>query len=89
MGVQSELPHELAQCKTFMAGTSKQGQPCMFVKGARHDATERDVEQCKRCICYTLDRASEQARFTPWTPSHHLSTHCHVQIGLEVVNKNQ
>lgn len=64
--VQSELPHELAQGKAFMAGTTKQGQPCVLMKGARHDAKGRDLEQCKRGICFTLDRAAEQARPTLW-----------------------
>ena len=32
----------------------------MYVIAAKHLTSERDVEQCKRFICYSLDRAVEQ-----------------------------
>lgn len=63
--VQSEIKNELALNKAFIAGTDKHGQPCIFVMGARHDASTRSLEEVRRGICYVLDRASERV----WPPS--------------------
>ncbi len=57
---QSEVKDEIASGKVFIQGVDKAERPCMYVVAAKHLTAERDVEQCKRFICYSLDRAIEQ-----------------------------
>jgi len=57
---QSEVKGEIASGKVFIQGVDKAERPCMYVIAAKHLTAERDVEQCKRFICYSLDRAIEQ-----------------------------
>ena len=56
---QSEVKDEIASGKVFIQGVDKAGRPCMYVIAAKHLTSERDVDQCKRFICYSLDRAIE------------------------------
>lgn len=58
--MQSEVVHEEAMGKGFMPGRNKLGQPTLFVLGRKHDAKGRDLEECKRYMCYSMDRAIEQ-----------------------------
>ena len=58
--VQSEVTRELASNKTFIQGTDRQGRPCMYILAAKHIVADRDVEECKRFVCYSLDRCIEQ-----------------------------
>ena len=58
--VQSEVPHELAQGKAFMAGTTKQGQPCVLMKGARHDA--RGGIWSSASVAYATHSIAQQSR---------------------------
>ena len=60
MKTQSEVKDELASEKVFVQGVDKAGRPCMYVIAAKHITAERDVDQCKRFICYSLDRCIEQ-----------------------------
>lgn len=57
---QSEVSAEIATDKVFVQGADRQGRPCMYILAAKHVVAERDVEECKRFVCYALDRCIEQ-----------------------------
>lgn len=61
---ESEVPREEAMQKAFLPGSNKLGQPTIFVLGRNHDANGRDLEECKRYMCYCLDRAIERANLS-------------------------
>ena len=39
----------------FLQGPDKHGRGVIILKTSRHSKTKRDLEETKRCICYTLD----------------------------------
>lgn len=58
--MQSEVQNELDADKVYLQGRDKQGRPCIVVTAANHIVSQRNVDECKRCICYALDSACEQ-----------------------------
>ena len=32
----------------------------MYILASKHVVADRDVDDCKRCVCYSLDRCIEQ-----------------------------
>jgi len=59
LSLQSEVAAELATTKVSIQGTDRAGRPCMYVSAVKHLVALRDVEECKRFICYSLDRCIE------------------------------
>jgi hypothetical protein len=57
--MQSEVTGEEAMQKAYLPGVNKFGQPTLYVLGRNHDASLRDLEECKRYMCYCLDRSIE------------------------------
>lgn len=57
---ESEVAAEIATDKVFVQGADVDGRPCMYILAAKHVVAERDVEECKRFVCYALDRCIEQ-----------------------------
>ncbi len=39
----------------FLQGPDKHGRGVIILKASRHSKSKRDLEETKRCICYTLD----------------------------------
>lgn len=58
---ESEVSGEEAMQKAFLPGMNKLGQPTIYVIARKHDANGQNLEECKRYMCYSLDRAFEQA----------------------------
>lgn len=56
---ESEVTREEAMQKAYLPGVNKFGQPTLYVLGRNHDASLRDLEECKRYMCYCLDRSIE------------------------------
>ncbi|KAK9668992.1 hypothetical protein RND81_13G101400 [Saponaria officinalis] len=55
---ESEIQHDVAQNKTFVAGFDKKGRPVAIIYGARHFQNSKPggVDDFKRYIVYTLDK---------------------------------
>uniref|UniRef100_A0A0A9E1N0 CRAL-TRIO domain-containing protein n=1 Tax=Arundo donax TaxID=35708 RepID=A0A0A9E1N0_ARUDO len=54
---EEEVANELAQDKTFLKGFDKLGRPMVYVLGARHSPSKRDLDEFKRLVIYVLDNA--------------------------------
>ncbi|CAL5218691.1 g400 [Coccomyxa viridis] len=52
---EDEFRNELAAQKVFLQGPDKHGRGVIILKASRHSKSKRDLEETKRCICYTLD----------------------------------
>eukprot|EP00898_Chlorokybus_atmophyticus_P007220 jgi/Chlat1/749/Chrsp104S00024 len=53
----AEVSNELAAHKEFLQGLDKTGRPVLVTVARNHDSTKRDIEETKRFIVYTLDKA--------------------------------
>ncbi|CAM6082806.1 unnamed protein product [Calypogeia fissa] len=53
---ESEIPNELGAEKTFLQGRDKSGRPICVSQLAKHDATNRNLEELKKYYVYTLDK---------------------------------
>ncbi|KQK12099.1 phosphatidylinositol transfer protein 3 [Brachypodium distachyon] len=51
-----EVRNELAQEKLYMQGHDKEGRPMVYVIGARHLPSRRDLDEFKRFVAYVIDR---------------------------------
>ena len=58
--MQSDVADEIASGKVCIQGNDRKGRPCLYISAVKHLVAERDVEECKRYICYTLDRCIAQ-----------------------------
>jgi hypothetical protein len=56
--------NELDADKVYLQGRDKAGRPCIVVTASNHIVSQRKVDECKRCICYALDRACEQVDYS-------------------------
>ncbi|KAL6909380.1 hypothetical protein ACP4OV_001661 [Aristida adscensionis] len=52
-----EVANELAQGKLAMQGYDKLGRPMVYVFGAKHYPSKRDLDEFKRLVIYVLDDA--------------------------------
>lgn len=51
----SEVARELAQEKLLMLGHDRAGRPMVYVFGARHHPSRRDLDEFRRFVAYVLD----------------------------------
>ena len=58
--MQNDIQSELQAKKAFLQGTDKQGRAVAIVKGSKHSKINRNLEECKRLICYCLDGAIDR-----------------------------
>ncbi|KAK9863607.1 hypothetical protein WJX84_001947 [Apatococcus fuscideae] len=57
---ENDIQSELQAKKAFLQGTDKQGRAVAIVKGSKHSKINRNLEECKRLICYCLDGAIDR-----------------------------
>ena len=55
--VQEEIPNELACKKVYIAGHDSQGRRIMYLAANKHYRAKRDLKECMRFLCYSLDKA--------------------------------
>ncbi|KAL6636509.1 hypothetical protein ACP70R_024081 [Stipagrostis hirtigluma subsp. patula] len=51
-----EVANELAQDKAYLQGFDNLGRPMLYVFGARHYPSKRDLDELKRYVIYVLDK---------------------------------
>lgn len=55
--MQEEIADELKQDKVFLQGLDKFGRRIIWLKVNRHSRTLRNLKQCMRLLCFSLDKA--------------------------------